>query len=247
MTRLATIASALLLVAAVGLAERPAAAQQPVMSARAEWLAAMELQLVAPPRATSIIATVGALLHLLLEPPAAFDAGGHLLAGAKHFRASRFEAALVEFRLIERAGSPPPDLGLYLGPTLYKLGRLAEAIEAFATLPASSSEPLADYYHGLAAYDLKLYRRAREQFARVAKDGGPKLGGSAARFIAEIDRVFAKPVSAGTVDAYLEWARQARTLKRPVLVRVYLEEARALSALAGGVRAAEIQAAQNAR
>ena len=215
-------------------------------TARGELLSAMALHADGGPRLAPLTASVQAILALLLEPPAPFDPAAHLLAGARHFRAGRFTAALVEFRLVERAGSPPADLGLYLGPTLYKLGRLAEAVEAFSTLPGASSDPLADYYHGLAAYDLKLYLRARVAFTRVERSGGPKLGGSAARFLAEIERVFARPVGPGTVDAYLEWARQAIALGRPVLTRVYLEEARQLSALAGGARAAELRALEPA-
>ncbi len=206
----------------------------------------MELHIDGGSRVASVAAAVQSILHLLLEAPASFDPAGHLLAGARHFRAGRFEAALVEFRLVERAGAPPADLGLYLGPTLYKLGRLAESVEAFATLPPTAADPLADYYQGLAAFDLKLYRRARASFARVIRDGGPKLAGSARRFLSEIDHVFSRPVGAGTVDAYLEWARQALALRRPALARIYLEEARQLSALAAGARAAEIRALEPA-
>jgi hypothetical protein len=47
---------------------------------------------------------------------------------------------------------------------------------------------------------------------------------------------------AGTVDAYLEWAKQARAQGRPILFQLYLAEAREIATLLGRVRTAEIKA-----
>jgi Flp pilus assembly protein TadD len=67
-----------------------------------------------------------AALLLVAASAEADGADAHLLAGARAFRAQQYEAALSELLEVERAGAAP-DLALYLGPTLYKLGRFDEA------------------------------------------------------------------------------------------------------------------------
>jgi hypothetical protein len=113
-------------------------------------------------------------------------ANQHLLAGVRAFRASQFELALSE---LQQAGGAT-DLSLYLGPTLYKLGRLDEARLVLAALHRSGrSDAVADYYLGMTWYRLGLLQLARSLFARIdARDAGPKLADGAARFVAEIDR-----------------------------------------------------------
>ncbi len=112
----------------------------------------------------------------------------HLLAGARAFRAQRYDVALAEFRLVERAGGAP-DLAIYLGPTLYKMGRLDEARQVLGRAHRSGSiDAVAEYYLGLSWYRLGLVRLARSVFASIdARDAGPKLAEGAAHFVADID------------------------------------------------------------
>jgi tetratricopeptide (TPR) repeat protein len=112
----------------------------------------------------------------------------HLLAGARAFRAQRYDVALTEFRLVERGGGAA-DLAIYLGPTLYKLGRLDEARQVLARAHRSGSvDAVAEYYLGLAWYRLGLVRLARSVFVSIdARDAGPKLAEGAAHFVADID------------------------------------------------------------
>src|SRR5260370_12233633 len=89
-------------------------------------------------------------LVCLVSPFARADDGtAHRLAGARAFRAQRYDEALVEFRDAERARSNPL-LGLYLGPTLYKLGRYAEARAVLAQMRRRGTrDAVAEYYLGL--------------------------------------------------------------------------------------------------
>src|SRR5260370_14096507 len=117
------------------------------------------------------------------------NANAHLLAGVRAFRAQSYELALAEFHQVEQAGGTP-DLALYLGPTLYKLGRFDDARLVLARAHrAGSIDSVAEYYLGLTYYRLGLWRLARVVFATLDRNqAGPKLAEGAARFVAEIDR-----------------------------------------------------------
>lgn len=132
---------------------------------------------------------------LAVAPAQAQSVDPHLLAGARAFRAQQYEAALSEFRLVQRAGGA--DLALYLGPTLYKLGRFDEARSVLARSYRSGDiDPVAHYYLGLCWYRLGLLRLARTVFVALdAAAVGPKLAAGAARFVAEIDARPAAPAA----------------------------------------------------
>ena len=120
-----------------------------------------------------------------------------LLDGVRAFRAEQFESALLYFRRVEQQ-SARPDIGMYLGMVLHKLGRHAEALAAFRSARrALVQESVADYYDAVSCYRLGLYERSRVGFAALlsprADQGspplGPRLREGAERFIAAIERV----------------------------------------------------------
>ncbi len=143
----------------------------------------------------------------------------HLLAGARAFRAQQYAAALEEFRIVERAGGTP-DLALYLGPTLYKLGRIDEARLVLARAHrAGGADAVSEYYLGLCWYRLGLVRLARQLFAALdPREAGPKLAEGAARFVAAID---ARPVAAAPLVA----AAEALAARDPLAALDAAEEA----------------------
>jgi hypothetical protein len=156
----------------------------------------------------------------------------HLLAGARAFRAQRYDVALAEFQQVERAGGAA-DLALYLGPTLYKLGRFAEARRVLAVAHRNGAlDGVAEYYLGLTWYRLGLVRLARTVFAAIdARDAGPKLAEGAAHFIADID---ARPARMAT--ALLDVA-EAMAPSEPVAALDQAEEAFLRAAVGSAERA----------
>src|SRR5947209_19249129 len=120
---------------------------------KAAWIAFVVIALGAPARARADDAT-----------------SRHLLAGVRAFKAQRYEEALVELRVVQRAADAPADLAFYLGPTLVKLGRDREAIGVFVTSRAPS-DALAEFFLGEAYYHARLYRKARGVFGALRARG----------------------------------------------------------------------------
>jgi FimV-like protein len=134
---------------------------------------------------------LAAALCLVLSGAARADSSdvtAQLLDGVRAFRGDRFDEALVHFRDVERRGGAP-DLALYLGPTLYKLGRYAEAQAVLARQHRRGPrDAVADYYLALTYHRLGLTQLARRVFAGLdAREAGPRLAEGAARFVAAID------------------------------------------------------------
>ena len=129
-------------------------------------------------RALRQIGALGVLLCGWLSVTAAFaqepalpDAEAlvqaQLLDGVRAFRAEQFESALLYFRRVEQQ-SARPDIGMYLGMVLHKLGRHAEALAAFRSARrALVQESVADYYDAVSCYRLGLYERSRVGFAAL--------------------------------------------------------------------------------
>jgi tetratricopeptide (TPR) repeat protein len=133
----------------------------------------------------------------------------HLLAGVRAFKEGRYEEAVVELRVVQRAPDAPADLAFYLGPTLVQLGRDREAIDVFLVSKAPP-DALTDFYLGEAYYHLKLYRKARAVFAALRSHGlGPALDQVAALYIERVDAAYAKPASDATIDYYVDHAHEA--------------------------------------
>lgn len=153
-------------------------------------------------------------------------AGEHLLAGAGAFRDGRFDAALVEFRVAEKLGSP--EAGAYAAATLVKLGRAEEAIEAFASSPPGDDD-LLDWYRALACYDARLYTCAGRMLAGLER-AGPKATAEVARLRGEIARVLAPEPAAASIDWYLARCEARRAEGRGALATAYCREAADLGA-----------------
>ncbi len=161
------------------------------------------------------------LLFLALSVSAAPGADEHLLAGATAFRDGRFDAALVEFRVAERLGSP--DGRVYAGAAYVKLGRAEEAIEAFAS-SSPGEDDLLDWYRALACYDARLYVCAHRVLAGLGR-AGPKAAAEAGKLRAEIARVLASEPTAAAIDWYLARCEARRSEGRAALAEAYCREA----------------------
>jgi hypothetical protein len=152
-------------------------------------------------------------LCLLAALPAHPDEGGppgaaeHLLAGVRAFRADRYEEALAEFRLVQQMGTRM-DLALYLGPTLYHLGRYTEARSVLAREHRSGRrDAVAEYYLALSYHQLGYLRLARGIFSAIdRREAGPRLAEGASRFVAAVD---AQPTFGVDVGRYLAVAATA--------------------------------------
>lgn len=156
----------------------------------------------------------------------------HLLAGVRAFREARYEEALVELRIVQRAPDAPADLAFYLGPTLYKLGRHADALDVFLASTAPR-DPLTDLYLGQTYYQLHLYRKARAVFVALrARSLGPVLDESARRYVTAIDGVYATPPPATAIDALIDQGRAFAKAGRHLVALELYDEARQVEALA---------------
>ena len=178
-----------------------------------------------------------ALYLLVLSLPLTAHAepeGGieHLLAGARHFREGRFAAALVEFRVAERAGAGGEAIW-YVAASLVKLGRAEEALEAFERAQAAAPDArdtLLTYYEALACYEARLYLCADALLAQVGKAGGPHVSAQAARVRRDIARALVQEPSRTAIDWYLTRASEAQATGRGALAGRYRAEAASLAA-----------------
>ena len=179
---------------------------------------------------TAVAATLISVVFLATGAPAA-DA--HVLEGARLFRENRFPEALVEFRLADKLGSP--DARGYAAAALVKLNRPEDALELFErpAAPASGADPLLDYYHARACYDLRLYLCADHLLAGVGSRTGPRIGDQAAQIRKDIATALPGEPAANVVGWYLKRSRDHAAGGRPVLARAFAREARDL----GGRRA----------
>jgi len=154
----------------------------------------------------------------------------HLLAGVHAFKDGRYAEALVELRVVARAPDAPDDLAFYLGPTLYKLGRYAEALDVFVTSRAAA-DALTDFYRGQTYYQLRMFRKARATFAALRSGGlGPALDDAAGRYVDQVDAAYRSSPAIDAIDYYIEQGLDLRA-RDPVLAAEYLDEARQVEAL----------------
>jgi len=171
------------------------------------------------------------LIALGLWLPAALaaeDARAHLLAGARAFRAERYEQAQVEFRVALALGAGPGSRW-YLAATLQKLERtdeaLAEFLRAEQEAPASRDAVLT-WYEAVASHQARLYVRADRLLASMDR-AGPRLQEQSAQLRAQLAPLLSAPVTPGVLEWYLERARAQRS---PEVAALYRQEAQALSA-----------------
>jgi tetratricopeptide (TPR) repeat protein len=133
---------------------------------------------------------------VLAQEPGDAQMQSLLLDGVRAFRAEQYDSALAIFRRVEQQ-SARPDIGMYLGMALHKLGRHAEALSAFRVARRGGlAESVADYYDAVSCYRLGMYERARVGFAALLAEPeqkgspplGPRLREGAERFLATIER-----------------------------------------------------------
>ncbi len=174
---------------------------------------------------TRAAATILMLGLLAAGAPAADE---HVLEGARLFREDRCAEALVEFRLAERLGAP--DARGYAAAALVKLSRAEEAVELFESpgIAPAGADPLLDYYHARACYDLRLFLCADELLAGVGSRTGPRIADQAAQIRRDIAAALPREPAPDVVGWYLKRARELADGGRPVLARAFAREARAL-------------------
>ncbi len=173
--------------------------------------------------------TVATILSAVLLAAGDPAADARVLEGARLFREDRFAEALVEFRMAERLGAP--GAGGYVAATLVKLSRPEEALEIFESAAGQEpgADPLLDYYHARACYDLRLYLCADDLLAGVGARTGPRIGEQAAKIRREIAAALPPEPAPDQVGWYLARARAHARAGRPVLAGAFAREAKALA------------------
>jgi hypothetical protein len=176
---------------------------------------------------------LGAPRHASADPA---EVRRHLLAGVEAFQAGRYETALIEFRVVGRSPSPPADLAFYLGPTLHKLGRHAEAAEVLLAVPAPR-ELLAELYLGQALYQQRLFLAAREVFVGLRGRGlGPRLEGVVDRYVGLVEALYAAAPPIVVAGVYETAAVRELAAGRSRLAALYRREAAEIRQRAGDRR-----------
>ena len=175
-----------------------------------------------------------ALLVLLVATRAQAQSGAdaHMLAGARHFQASRYPEALVEFRVAEKLS----DAGAiwYVAATLMKMKRPEDALVEFARAESAAPDErdgLLDYYHALACYDARLYFCADRLLAALGEQPGPRIAAQARKIRADLAPILSGPPAIATVDWYHARAQEAIKAGRSALGGAYYDEAASLAAL----------------
>ena len=108
-----------------------------------------------------------ALVSVWLAAPATGDgADSHLRAGAAHFRAGRYQEAVVEFKVACALGAGN-ECPWYIAAALTRAGRHLDALEAFEKaqqVAPESADALFLYYRGVACSETQLVVCAAESF-----------------------------------------------------------------------------------
>jgi len=156
---------------------------------------------------------------------AAGPADGHLLQGARAFRAGRYAEALVEFKVAEKLGAGP-DARAYAAAALVKLDRPEEAVELFGPKPAS--DPVLEFYRALACYQARLFTCADRALEGAMGRFGPRVVEEAKALRAQIRSTLSAEIQPQAVDWYLRHGEEALRAGQPVLGLLCAAEARAL-------------------
>ena len=154
---------------------------------------------------------------------------GHVLEGARLFRENRFAEALVEFRMAERLGSPDARgyVGRHPGQALPP-ARTRWSCSSFPVRAGAGADPLLDYYHARACYDLRLYLCADDLLAGVGSRTGPRIGEQADQIRRDIAAALLHEPAPDQVGWYLARSRAHAAAGRLVLARAFAREARSL-------------------
>ncbi len=175
-----------------------------------------------------------ALLSVWLAAPATGDEGEHhLRAGAAHFRAGRYEEAVVEFKVAAALGAGH-ECPWYIAAALTRAGRNLDALEAFESaqrVAPESADALFLYYRGIACSDTQLVVCAAESFERASKVSGPKISEQARRLSVEARVLLSAAPPRAAIDALLTRAAEQTQRARPTLALLFSREAAALASL----------------
>jgi tetratricopeptide (TPR) repeat protein len=151
----------------------------------------------------------------------------HLLSGAAHFRAGRYDEALVEFRVAEKLGAGPI-ARWYAASALTQAGRSEDAVEEFLAAAAAAPEArdaVLTWHEAVASHDARLYLRADRLLALLGSSAGPRVAEQAAKLRAQIAPLLKAEPSAANVDWYVGRARTLYGSDHPKLARLFAEEA----------------------
>ncbi len=161
------------------------------------------------------------------------EADAHLRAGAAHFRAGRFDDAVVEFKVARELGAGA-ECPWYVAASLTRAGRHLDALEAFELAQQSSpasADALFLYYRGVACTEAQLVVCAADAFTLAAKSSGPKVAGAAQKLADEARTVLSREPEREAIDVLLTRAAQQWQSARPKLGALMAREAVALSEL----------------
>lgn len=155
----------------------------------------------------------------------------HLLSGAAHFRAGRYDEALVEFRVAEKLGAGPI-ARWYAASALAQAGRSEEAVEEFLAAAAAAPEArdaVLTWHEAVASHDARLYRRADRLLAQMGSSAGPRIAEQAAKLRAQIAPLLRAEPTAANVNWYVDRARALYGSDHPALARLFAEEGLAVA------------------
>ncbi len=164
------------------------------------------------------------LLSLLAATPVA---NARVATGHRYFQAGQFEAALAEYQGAARAGARG-EATWQIAVTLVQLGRIDDALEAFALAQRQApdtEQPLQRFYRAVACMKARLWQCAEETLAPLPS----KLPGPLAAHALELGKVAGvqkKLAAAGGLSAWYEARAQAAlTEGKPALAEAYRAEA----------------------
>jgi tetratricopeptide (TPR) repeat protein len=155
----------------------------------------------------------------------------HLVSGAAHFRAGRYDAALVEFRVAEKLGAGPV-ARWYAASALAQAGRSEEAVEEFLEAAAKAPEQrdsVLTWQEAVASHDARLYLRADRLLAGLGASAGPRISEQVAKLRAQIAPLLLARPTGANVDWYLSRARALYGTGHPKLARLFAEEGLAVA------------------
>ncbi len=174
----------------------------------------------------------------------------HLERGAAHFRAGRFDEALVELKVAARLGEGG-EAQWYVAAVLQKLSRTEEALDAFGRAAAefpAAEDALLDYYRALACYEAQLLRCTDRLLERVEREAGPKIAGQARELRARLAPVLQQEPPKEAIDVLAARATAARRQDRPYAAAAFAQEGAALArARPDHYRAEELEAWEGPR
>jgi tetratricopeptide (TPR) repeat protein len=173
------------------------------------------------------------LVACLSTPVAASDGSSHLRAGAAHFRAGRYDEAVVEFKVARELGAGD-ECPWYIASALTRAGRHLDALEVFdqaEEVAPRSADALFLYYRGVACFETQLVVCAADSFELAARSAGPKVAEQASRLGLEARALLKAIPPNDAVQVLLAKSTEQANAGRPRLAKVFKREAASLERL----------------